>query len=88
MSELFKREELATKYCEQYGVEIGSDLHGPIFNAFCVGYTIAEDGDKARIKELERIIERTIWFVNYKSDRDVVMMLKAHLKKYSEKGGE
>ena len=53
MSELFKREELATKYCEQYGVEIGSDLHGPIFNAFYVGYTIAEDGDKARIKELE-----------------------------------
>lgn len=56
MGDLFKREELATKYCEQYGVEVGSDLHSHVFNAFCVGYTMPQEDVKtlqARVAELE-----------------------------------
>ena len=53
-TEQFKREKLAGEYLNQYSIDGGSDYAASIFNAFCVGYTIAETPLLARIAELER----------------------------------
>ena len=39
---------------------------------------------EARVAELELMIERTIWFVNYKTGDELRDELKKHLKRYAD----